>query len=36
MRVDCSQFAISNYHLYRNDRVKGGGGLMTYFSCVLP
>ena len=31
-----SQFAINNYHLYRNDRVKGGGGLMAYFSSVLP
>ena len=26
-----SQFAINNYHLFRNDRVKGGGGLMAYF-----
>ena len=26
-----SQFAIKNYYLYRNDRVKGGGGLMAYF-----
>ena len=32
-----SQFAIDNYHLYRNDRVKGGGRLMAYyFSSVLP
>lgn len=31
-----SQFAIKNYYLYRNDRVKGGGGLMAYFSSVLP
>ena len=31
-----SQFAINNYYLYRNDRVKGGGGLMAYFSSVLP
>lgn len=31
-----SQFTISNYHLYRNDRVRGGGGLMAYFSSVLP
>ena len=29
-------FAIDNHHLYRNDRVKGGGGLMAYFSSVLP
>ena len=26
-----NQFAISNYHIYRNDRVKGGG-LMVSFS----
>ena len=31
-----SQFAINNHHLFRNDRVKGGGGLMAYFSSVLP
>ena len=31
-----SQFAINNYHIYRNDRVKGGGGLMAYFASVLP
>ncbi|PFX22993.1 Multidrug resistance-associated protein 4 [Stylophora pistillata] len=27
---------MNNYHLYRNDRVQGGGGLMAYFSSVLP
>lgn len=31
-----SQFAINNYHLFRNDLVEGGGGLMAYFSSVLP
>ena len=31
-----SQFSINNYYLYRNDRVKSGGGLMAYFSPVLP
>jgi len=31
-----SQFAINNYHLFRNYRVKGGGGLIAYFSAVLP
>ena len=31
-----SQFAMNNYNLYRNDCVEGGGGLMAYFSSVLP
>ena len=31
-----SQFANTNYHLNRNDRVKGGGVLMAYFSSELP
>ena len=31
-----SQFVIDNFNIYRNDRVKGGGGVMAYFSAALP
>ena len=31
-----SQFKMANYRLYRQDRVKGGGGILTYISSKLP
>ncbi|CAH3114421.1 unnamed protein product [Pocillopora meandrina] len=31
-----SQFAIPGYTLYRNDRKKGGGGILVYISTLLP
>ena len=31
-----SQFALNSYHMYRKDRVKGGGGLITYVSSSIP
>ena len=31
-----SQFALSGYHMYRKDRVKGGGGIITYVSSSVP
>ena len=31
-----SQFAQSGYHIFRNDRKKGGGGVMAYISGKLP
>ena len=31
-----SQFKISNYRLYRKDRVKGGGGILAYISTMIP
>ena len=31
-----SQFAQSGYHIFRNDRKKGGGGVMAYISDKLP
>ena len=30
-----SQFNLNGYHMYRKDRVKGGGGLIVYFSSVI-
>ena len=30
-----SQFTISGYELYRNDRKKGGGGILAYVSSEL-
>ena len=30
-----SQFRLPGYHIYRKDRIKGGGGLIAYFSTVL-
>ena len=39
-KIDCSypnsQFALQGYHMYRKDRVKGGGGLITYVSSSIP
>ena len=39
-KIDCtypdSQFALSGYNIYRNDRTKGGGGVMAYISDKLP
>ncbi|XP_022799083.1 lactadherin-like [Stylophora pistillata] len=31
-----SQFTLNGYHMYRKDRVKAGGGLIVYFSSVIP
>ena len=35
-KIDCtypdSQFAQNGYSIYRNDRKKGGGGVMAYIS----
>ena len=31
-----SQFALSGYNIFRNDRKKGGGGVMAYISDTLP
>lgn len=31
-----SQFKLEGYNMYRNDRAKGGGGVMAYFSSKLP
>jgi len=31
-----SQFKINGYNMYRNDRKKGGGGIIAYFSSKLP
>ena len=31
-----SQFSIPDYTLYRNDRKKGGGGILVYVSSSLP
>ena len=31
-----SQFNLNGYHMYRKDRVKGEGGLIVYFSSVIP
>ena len=31
-----SQFIINGYHMYRKDRVKGGGGLIVYFASCIP
>ncbi|KAK3744231.1 hypothetical protein QZH41_004610 [Actinostola sp. cb2023] len=31
-----SQFKIEGYNMYRNDRTKGGGGVLAYFSSRLP
>ena len=31
-----SQFNLHGYHMYRKDRVKGGGGLIAYFSSLIP
>lgn len=37
-KIDASysngRFAINNLHIYGNDRVKGGGGVMAYFSAA--
>ena len=30
-----SQFNLNGHHMYRKDRVKGGGGLIVYFSSVI-
>ena len=30
-----SQFNLEGYHTYRQDRAKGGGGLMAFFSSLL-
>ncbi|CAB4039115.1 RNA-directed DNA polymerase from transposon X-element [Paramuricea clavata] len=30
------QFMLNGYTIYRKDRVKGGGGLMAYFSSNIP
>lgn len=27
-----SQFMVEGYNIYRNDRTKGGGGVLAYFS----
>lgn len=39
-KIDCtypdSQFAQNGYSIYRNDRKKGGGGVMAYISDKLP
>lgn len=31
-----SQFKISGYEIYRNDRTKGGGGIMAFASSRTP
>ena len=31
-----SQFIINGYHMYRKDRVKGGGELIVYFASSIP
>ena len=31
-----SQFSLNGYHMFRKDRVKGGGGLLVYVSTVIP
>lgn len=31
-----SQFHLQGYSMYRRDRKKGGGGLMAYFSSMMP
>ena len=31
-----NQFILEGYRMYRRDRKKGGGGLITYFSSCLP
>ena len=31
-----SQFMVEGYNIYRNDRTKGGGGVLAYFSSSLP
>lgn len=31
-----SQFMVEGYNIYRNDRTKGGGGILAYFSSSIP
>lgn len=31
-----SQFTLNGFHTYRKNRAKGGGGLIAYFSSVIP
>ena len=31
-----AQFKISGYDIYRNDRTKGGGGIMAFVSSRTP
>ena len=31
-----NQFSLNGYHMYRNDRAKGGGGLIAYVSSSIP
>lgn len=31
-----AQFKISGYDIYRNDRTKGGGGIMAFVSSITP
>lgn len=31
-----NQFNLNGYHMYRKDRVKGGRGLIVYFSAIIP
>lgn len=31
-----NQFNLPDYHMYRRDRKKGGGGLLAYFSTSIP
>ena len=39
-KIDClypdDQFSLQGYQLYRKDRVKGGDGLIAYFSTNIP
>lgn len=31
-----AQFSLPNYKIYRQDRAKGGGGVLTYIASQIP